>query len=166
VQDIGSRFREFAHLDKKRAREGLSPEELQRWTSLKQLLEKKFSPCLDGNNASRRASVRVPTRLAVQFGNVGELQQSLMTNLSRGGVFIATDHPVEMGARFDLWLGIGKRGKEMVIPVEVVSHNMGPRFEKSQRGMGLRFVELTPEIQTKIDEFYETALKDLAKKTP
>lgn len=164
MQDIGSRFREFAQLDKKRARDGLSPEELQRWTALKRLLEKKFSPGLGGNNAGRRASVRVPTRLAVHFGNVGELQQSLMTNVSRGGVFITTDHLLEMGSRFELRLGIGKRGKELVIPVEVVSHNVGPRLEKRQRGMGLRFLDLDPETKREVDELYEKALKDLAKK--
>ncbi len=164
MQDIGSRFREFAQLDKKRARDGLSPEELRRWTTLKRLLERKFSPGLRGENADRRVSVRVPMRLAVQFGNLGELQQSLMTNLSRGGVFITTDHLMEMGTRLELRLAIGKRGKELVIPAEVVSHNVGPRFEKGQRGMGLRFLDLEPEVRAEIDELYEKALKDQAQK--
>ena len=104
-------------------------------------------------------------RLAVQFGNVGELQQSLMTNLSRGGVFITTDHLMEIGSCFELRLGIGKRGKELVVPVEVVSHNVGPRFEKGQRGMGLRFLDLDRDTKREVDELYEQALKDLAKKS-
>ena len=165
MQDIGSRFREFAKLDKKRAKDGLSAEELKRWTALKGLMEKKFSPGLGGQNASRRASVRVPTRMAVQFGNLGELQQSLMTNFSRGGVFINTGDLLPIGARFELRLQIGERRKEMVIPVEVVTHNIGHRFEEGQQGMGLRFVELTREIRAEIDELYEKALKDLAEKS-
>ena len=164
MQDIASRFREFAQLDKKRARGDLSPRELQRWTTLKRLLEKKFSPGVRGKNADQRTSVRVPTQLAVQFGSVGELQQSLMTNLSRGGVFIVTDHLVEIGTSFELRLAIGERGRQLVIPVEVVSHNIGPRFEQGQRGMGLRFLDLPPEAKAEIDELYEKALKDQAQK--
>ena len=164
MQDIASRFREFAQLDKKRARDGLSPEELRRWTILKRLMESKFSPGLRGKNANRRVSVRVPTRLVVQFGSLGELQQSLLTNLSRGGVFIATDHLVEIGTCLELRLGIGRRGKELVVPAEVVTHNVGPRFEKGQRGMGMRFLDLDPEVKAEVDELYEKALKDLAQK--
>ncbi len=164
MQDIAGRFREFAQLDKKRARDGLSPEELRRWTALKRLMERKFSPGLHGKNADRRESVRVPTRLAVQFGSLGELQQSLMTNLSRGGVFITTDHLVEIGTRLELRLAIGKRGKELVIPAEVVSNNVGPRFEKGQRGMGLHFLDLEAEVKAEIEELYEKTLKDLAQK--
>ena len=162
MQDIASRFREFAQLDKKRARDGLSAQELQRWTLLKRLMQKKFSPGLRGDNADRRTSVRVPTQLAVQFGSVGELQQSLMTNLARGGVFIVTDHVVDIGTQFELRLAIGKRGKELVVPVEVVSHDIGPRSETAQGGMGLRFLDLEPEVRAEIDELYEKALKDQA----
>ncbi len=164
MQDIASCFREFARLDKKRARNGLSPQELQRWTALKRLLAKKFSPGLGEKSADQRASVRVPTQLAVQFGSVGELQQSLMTNLSRGGVYIVTDHLVEIGTSFELRLAIGERGRQLVIPVEVVSHNIGPRFEKGQRGMGLRFLDLEPGVKAEVDELYEKALKDQAQK--
>ena len=145
-------------------RESDSPRELERWTTLKRLLEKRFSPGLRGESTDRRASTRVPTQLAVRFGSVGELEQSLMTNLSRGGVFVATEHVPEIGTRFDLRLAIGKKGRELVVPVEVVSQNIGPRFERGRKGMGLRFLELDPETRREIDDLYEKALKDHAER--
>ncbi len=40
-------------------------------------------------HADRRGSVRVPVKLRVGFATYGELRESLMTNLSRGGLFVS-----------------------------------------------------------------------------
>ena len=106
--------------------------------------------------------MRVPTRLAVAFRNFGELQCCLMTNLSRGGLFIATEQPAEIGTRLELQLHIEETGERIDTPTEVVSRNVGPGFASDERGMGLRFLEMKPETQRAIDEFYERKLEEVA----
>jgi len=162
VRDVALPFREYIHLERKRTGEGLSPLELQRWTRLKRMLGKEFSPGLSDECADQRHSVRVPTRLAVAFRDLGELQRCLMTNLSRGGVFIATQQPAEIGTRLELQLHIEETGERIDAPTEVVSRDVGPGLASGERGMGLRFLEMKPETQRAIDEFYERKLKEAA----
>ena len=164
MDDFHTQFRQFLYLDRKRAAEGLSPSELRRWLKLKRILNQKFSPNTSYERAERRESVRVPVRLRVSFTNLGELGASLMTNLSRGGVFIATDQPAEIGTRLELRLHIEDTGEEINVPGEVVSQNMGPNFESGQSGMGLRFLEMKPEVARKVEALYERKLKEAAER--
>ena len=161
MRDVALLFREYIHLERKRTGEGLSPLELQRWTALKRVLGKEFSPGLSDEKADQRGSVRIPTRLAVAFRNLGELQSSLMTNLSRGGLFVATEQPAAIGTRLDLQLHVEETGEKIDVPTEVVSHDVGPNFSSGERGMGLRFLEMKPETQRAIDELYERQLKQV-----
>ena len=39
-------------------------------------------------------------------------------------------------------------------PAEVISHDVGPDF-RNERGMGLRFLEMSPDTQKQLDELYE-----------
>ena len=164
VRDVALLFREYIHLERKREGEGLSPLELQHWTGLKRMLGKEFSPGLSDQRADQRSSVRVPTRLAVTFRNVGELQRCLMTNLSRGGLFIATEQPAEIGTHLELQLHVEETGERIEAPSEVVSNDVGPGFAPGERGMGLRFLELKPEAQRAIEELYESKLEEAAER--
>jgi Tfp pilus assembly protein PilZ len=103
-----------------------------------------------------------------------------MTNLSRGGVFIATDRPAEIGtrlelrihiedtgeeiARLELRIHIEDTGEEIDVPGQVVSQNVGPNFESGQCGMGLRFLEMKPEVGRKVEALYERKLKEAAER--
>jgi hypothetical protein len=89
VSDVAASFRAFVFLDRKQAREGLSPSEFERWNALKRELSREFIPDTDEERANQRASLRLPTRLRVSFASLGELGQALITNLSRGGVWKA-----------------------------------------------------------------------------
>ena len=160
MRDIAARFREYVSLDRKRAAEGLSPAELRRWLNLKRSLGKTFSPDLTDRHADLRGSLRVPARLAVSFGTVGELTRSLMTNLSRGGVFIATSDVLEIGAHVRLLVAIEETGKTLEIPGEVVSQNVDPGFETDQQGMGVRFLDVDGETREQIDRLYESQLRE------
>jgi uncharacterized protein (TIGR02266 family) len=157
MSDVLLLFREFAQLDRRRGR-GLSPAELRRWMLLKRQLARQFNPQVSDEQADRRASIRVPTRLVVSFENLGELRRCWMTNLGRGGLFVASDQLLAIGTRLDLRIGIGATGDEIEIPAEVVSHNLGPRFE-NQRGMGMRFLDLTPEATKQLDELYDSTFR-------
>jgi uncharacterized protein (TIGR02266 family) len=164
VDDFHKEFRHFLYLDRKRAAEGLSPSELRCWLKLARILNQEFSPNTSYERAELRKSVRVPVTLRVSFTDLGELGASLMTNLSRGGVFIATDRPAEIGTRLELRFHIEETGEEIDVPGEVVSQNLGPNFESGQSGMGLRFLEMKPEVARKVEELYERKLKEAAER--
>lgn len=162
MQDLASRFREYIQLERRRDGEGLSTAEYERWMQLKRLLSRRFSPGVSDEQADERRSVRIPTRLTATFRDEAELRSSLMSNLSRGGVFVATDRPLEIGASLELRIDLADSGESLEVPVEVVSCNVGPNFDRSQRGMGLRFRPTSDEMQRKLDALYERQLKEAA----
>jgi uncharacterized protein (TIGR02266 family) len=164
MRDVAAGFREYARLDRKRAAQGLDPAELRRWSALKQALGQIFSPDLSDHHANARESVRVPARLRVSFASMGELQRSLMTNLSRGGLFVATQEVLEIGARLQLRLNIEETETVLEVPVEVVSQNVGPDFASDQHGMGMRFLDLDDATRKQIDALYERKLKEAAQR--
>ena len=162
MQDVSARFREYIQLERRRDAEGLTPAEFERWALLKHYLSRRFSPELSEGRAGERRSVRVPTKLAVSFVDKRQLRSSLMTNLSRGGVFIATERPAEMGTVLELRIDVSESGERLDVLAEVVSLNLGPDFSKLQRGMGLRFRSTSDETQKKLDQLYERQLEEAA----
>jgi uncharacterized protein (TIGR02266 family) len=159
MKDLTSQFREYARLDRLRSGAGLSPAELKRWMMLKRQLSQHFSPGLSDEYADQRESVRVPTRLAVSFSTEGELARSLMTNLSRRGVFVRTEHLLEIGTRFELRIHVDNPPQDIAIQVEVVSHNLGPSYDSHESGMGLRLLDTDDEVEKQLDELYERLVR-------
>jgi len=155
--DIAARFREYVRLDKQQREGGLTPEELHRWQALKRFLSIHFAPDRP-EAADTRDSVRVPTRVKVSFKADRELSSCLLTNVSRGGVFVQTDHPLELKSCFTLHIHVESPRRDISVPVEVVSVGIGPNFARNKQGMGLRFLEVSPEIEKQLRELYEGAL--------
>jgi uncharacterized protein (TIGR02266 family) len=159
--DVAARFREYKRLEKKRAGGGLTPAELRRWIAIKRMLSRSFSPGISKAQSDQRASPRVPTRLGASFATVGEIRRSLMTNLSRGGVFLRTEDLVELGTRLELCIHIDESGEDIRVQTEVVAHNVGPGFGSDEHGMGLRFLDMDEATQKQIDELYERSVRGL-----
>jgi uncharacterized protein (TIGR02266 family) len=155
MRDVASQFREYVRLDRLRCGAGLSPDELVRWRMLKRALGQHFSPGLSDECADQRESVRVPTRIAVSFPTEGELARSLMTNLSRRGVFVGTEHLLEIGTCFELRIHVDDPPQDIAIRVEVISHNVGPSYASREPGMGLRFLNVDSDVEKQLDELYE-----------
>lgn len=159
MDNLNAQFREYVRLDRKRTDDGLTVPEMERWRGLKRVLTRAFSPLVSDDQIDQRNSVRIPTRLQVSFESEGELGQSLMTNLSRYGVFIQTRRPFEIGTRFELRIHIAEPAREIATPVQVVSVGVGPSLRPECQGMGCRFTELTPDLEKQIADLYERALK-------
>lgn len=155
--DVALLFREYVRLDRLRET-GLTPAELYRWQLLKRKLSQHFSPGLGDSQADRRDSLRVPVRMRVSFRSEGELAESLMTNLSRRGVFIETEHPLAIGEHIELRIHVEHPDRELVVPAEVVSHVVGPRLSL-RRGMGLRLHDVDPETDARLADLYERVVK-------
>jgi uncharacterized protein (TIGR02266 family) len=156
--DIAARFREYVRLDNQRREGALTPLELERWQAHKRFLSIHFAPDRPERVVDSRDSVRVPTRLKVSFASHHELVRCLVTNLSRGGVFVQTQHPLELNSRFTLNIHIEIPGRDISVPVQVVSVGTGPALARSKQGMGLRFLETSPEIEKQLRELYEGAV--------
>jgi uncharacterized protein (TIGR02266 family) len=159
--DIAARFREFLFLDRKRAREALSSAELTRWTLLKRQLGRAFHGAHDDDRADQRSSLRVPAQLKVSFDSLGNLGAALITNLSRGGLFVATEHMLELGTRVTLRIEVAGAEQDLEVLAEVVSQNLGPRATR-QRGLGFRFAEVEGALRKQLDALYERALQAAA----
>jgi uncharacterized protein (TIGR02266 family) len=157
--DLGTIFREYMQLDAQRRTGVLSVEELERWSQLKHALNAHFQPGVRSDRADRRGSVRVPVRLTVDFESYGEVRKSLMTNFSRGGLFIATDSPLPMGTPLRIRLQIEEMGQRIELSAEVVSQNIGPDLRSQEAGMGVRFAKLSDSDHDAIDELYRRAFQ-------
>jgi uncharacterized protein (TIGR02266 family) len=161
LPDIVVQFREYVRLDRKHRSEGLDPFELERWALLKRKLGKEFAPELSDERSDERGSLRVPTRLRIDFASDREFRGQLMTNISRG-LFVATNYNLPIGSRVELAIHVGHDDRILEVPAEVVSRNVGPHFEPESRGMGLRFIDSNDTTHVELDELYERLLREAA----
>ena len=159
MDNVNAQFREYVRLDRKRTDDGLTIPEMELWRGLKRVLTRAFSPLVSESQIDKRNSVRIPTRLKVSFKSEGELGESLMTNLSRYGVFIQTRRPFDIGTRFDLRIHITEPAQEIATSVQVVSVGVGPSLSSDRQGMGCRFFDLNPDLEKQIADLYERALR-------
>jgi len=153
-------FREYMVLERLRSSaDGIPVADYQRWCQLKKVLNNHFRPDLADRHEDQRESVRVPFKLRVGFETYGEIRECLMTNLSRGGLFIATTDPLPHGSKLQIWLRIEEGSQEIELQAEVASLNSGPGLLSDEVGMGVRFVNCNEEQEKAIDDLYERAMQ-------
>jgi uncharacterized protein (TIGR02266 family) len=159
MPDMPTLFRVYMELERRRKSEGLSPHELSHWSKLKRQLSRQFQPGVDAAHSDKRESVRVPLALKVNFESYGEIRECLMTNMSLGGVFIATTSPLPIGTPFRVRLRIAETGEDLELSGEVASLDVSADLSHEQRGMGIRFVNLSDDQRKQVSDLYEHALK-------
>ena len=153
-------FREYMTLERARSGEQeISVAEYQRWLQLKRVLNRHFQPGVQDSHEDRRESVRVPARLRVAFQSDGEIRESLMQNISRGGLFISTTEPLPFGTKVEIRVHTEESGENIDVKAEVASHIAGPGLMNEDLGMGVRFIELNESQAKAIDELYEHSLR-------
>jgi uncharacterized protein (TIGR02266 family) len=153
-RDSLSIFREYMQLERRRS-EGLSTAELERCIELRERLDGGFGDDSSPKKAELRATPRVPTQLNVSFEDYKDIGNVLMTNLSRGGIFVPTDRPLPIGTELQLRIRIGQPLTEVVLPGVVASHNVGPKLNTEMHGMGICFTRLSKNDQKLVDDLYE-----------
>jgi uncharacterized protein (TIGR02266 family) len=153
-RDSLATFREYMSLERRRVN-GLSPDELVRWTDLRKRLDRDFGELDAPGSVQRRATPRIPTSLEVRFENLGQLGSVLMSNMSRGGIFVSTESPPAIGTELKLRIKVVAPPREIVLCGEVASWHVGPHFEVGKRGMGIRFKDLSADDQVVVDELYD-----------
>lgn len=141
--EISRLFREFMDLEKRR-------------------MAKEFHPKLTDEHADQRRSVRVPTLLRVSFPNRRSLEQSLLTNISRGGVFVATQSPEPIGAALRIAIRIEGVATDLVVDCVVVAENFRDGMAGDARGMALAFENPDAATRARLDALYEEKLFEAA----
>ena len=94
---------------------------------------------------------RVEEILRVNFADESSAET---VNLSGGGVFIRTLNPMDLGEEFPLKLHVpdGQGAIEVVCKV-IWANKYGKETKDSPRGMGVKFLNLSPEEKKRIEDF-------------
>lgn len=102
----------------------------------------------------RRKHPRASIRLRVKFPSLEVLHQDYSEDISRGGIFIQTNKPREVGELFLITLVHPETGEELELEGEVVRVSKANASEPGNAsGMGIRFVGVDENKHQAIDRF-------------
>jgi uncharacterized protein (TIGR02266 family) len=176
-------LREFGTLHEARVKKGtLSPKSEKRWSELKDFYNRlmanngvtkgrvtqRFGLSDLCENLQRRKHLRVPTMMDIVFEHDGAFQSGRVTNLSCGGVFLASECIFEVDTKLNLYLANVGRGRDAVMTVEgQVAWCRNDGQDHQLKGMGIRFLNLPESVQRQLDRFVlETLEKHLCGLSP
>lgn len=98
-----------------------------------------------GSGAERRIHQRFDTSIAVDYASGDTFLFAYLTNISEMGIFIRTNEPLVVGTRLRLRFQVDE-SDPLVLEGEVTWINpYRPKGENINPGMGVRFIQLTPE---------------------
>lgn len=99
---------------------------------------------------SEREHQRVPYAVAVHFRSASSFLIAYSVNLSRGGLFLETQHDLPIGTVLELSFGIPGSGT-----VGLTGHvvwRRGPESPEGPAGLGVEFSDISPSLSTVIDQ--------------
>jgi len=77
-------------------------------------------------------------------------------DLGNGGVFIRTPNPLELGEEFVLKLHLAEGEAPIEVACKVIwSNKYGKESRQLRRGMGVKFMNLSPEIQNRVESYIQ-----------
>ena len=106
-----------------------------------------------------RASERFDLEVTVDLESDHNFYTGLTQNISAGGVFIATHHIRRIGDRITLKFTLPGSTKTIDVETEVrwIRENSAlHRVDEGSQGMGVRFINLTPEASAAINAFIQS----------
>lgn len=96
-----------------------------------------------------REHERIPLSIRVQFRNASSFLVAYSVNLSRGGLFLESDHPAEVGSDITLQLAAPEAGPISVHGV--VTWRREQATEDGPAGFGVEFGEMVEDLSGLID---------------
>jgi len=82
---------------------------------------------------------------------------TLSHDLGNGGVFIRTPNPLDLGEEFVLKLHLAKGEAPIEVDCKVVwTNKYGKESRQLRRGMGVKFVNLSPELQGRVESYIQS----------
>ncbi|BDG08690.1 TIGR02266 family protein [Anaeromyxobacter paludicola] len=88
--------------------------------------------------AENRVHPRAPIELKVEYKRLNRFFADYTRNISKGGTFIATAHPLPLGTRFVFRLALPAQAEPLELLGEVVRASVGEASDPT--GMGIRFI--------------------------
>jgi type IV pilus assembly protein PilZ len=105
-----------------------------------------------------RTSERSPIELKVEYQRMNTFFADYTKNISRGGTFIGTENPLEVGTRFTFKLAIPALTEPLQLTGEV--RWVRPRSEEGDAGMGIQFIFANDSERAVIDQVVERLMVD------
>jgi uncharacterized protein (TIGR02266 family) len=100
-----------------------------------------------------RKDERIETILQVEFENE---DKAFTKNLSKGGTSIQTNNPKELGDQFQLKIHLLDGRKPIEVECRVIWTNKYVVRENLRKGMGVKFLNMQPEEQKRIEEYIQS----------
>lgn len=107
----------------------------------------------------RRRAPRAPIELKVEYKRTNAFLAEYTRNISRGGTFIRTDKPLEIGTKFQFDMSIPSLGEPLQLRGVVRWVVQPDQADESQpAGMGIEFVYSSTEEQQRITKAVEALM--------
>ena len=105
-----------------------------------------------------RASERHDVEVKVDLESDSNFYTGLTQNISAGGLFIATHHIRRIGERITLKFSFPGSDQPIAVETEVrwIRENSALQRTDGSSGMGVRFINLTPEASAAIQGFLQS----------
>jgi uncharacterized protein (TIGR02266 family) len=116
------------------------------------LIDRSFAELLDqpgSDPTDRRTELRVPLETDVTIGGEGRVMTGLSSDISMGGMFVATFVPMPLGARVSLRFRL-PTGQMLAAGVVRWAREGRPGIIA---GMGIEFVEMSEQDQAALRRF-------------
>ena len=109
------------------------------------------------NQQNVRASERFDLEVKVDLESDHNFYTGLTQNISAGGVFIATHYIRRIGDRITLKFTLPGSDKTIDVETEVrwIRENTALQRVEGSQGMGVRFINLSPEASAAINAFIQ-----------
>jgi uncharacterized protein (TIGR02266 family) len=110
------------------------------------------------NHHEARASERFDLEVKVDLESDHNFYTGLTQNISAGGLFIATHHIRKIGERITLKFSLPGSSESVSVETEVrwIRENSALQRVEGASGMGVRFINLTPEASAAIQSFIQS----------
>jgi type IV pilus assembly protein PilZ len=99
----------------------------------------------------RKRGERLPVEVKVDYRTVGSFITDYTKNISRGGVFIRTSLPLEVGEKIRLRITLPDGDAPFALDGIVKWVSTIRDKDKHPPGMGVEFTNFTDEVQAQID---------------
>ncbi|HEX4382468.1 MAG TPA: TIGR02266 family protein [Myxococcales bacterium] len=112
--------------------------------------------------ADLRQSARAPLRLRVDYERMNSFFADYTKDISKGGTFIKTERPLELGTRCQFTFVLPALSEPLVLLGEVawILPVQAARARNEDPGMGVRFIFESPEAEKDFEELIGKMMED------
>ncbi len=116
------------------------------------------------DRSDRRIHPRIDARIRVQFKTGKEFIDSYSENISKGGIYLETSAAPDPNAVLEVVLDLplalqAPDLKQITLRGRIVRTITSSEDKKTTHKVAIQFIEMTPQIQTKLDMMYDDLKK-------